>query len=210
MRLCIHPTYFPNIFNFALFLKYEVIWEVSDNFQKQTYRNRCYIATDTGSHLLSIPIKHTGGTGRQRYKDVEIDNSQTWQRDHWRGIKTAYRASPFFEFYEDDLEPLFSHPFKKLIDLNMETIRLTSEFLKVDVPMESRTTKYEPTFEEGIDGRHLVESKQYYPHSTPKYLQVFGDRHGFLPDLSILDLLFNEGTASKEYLERLIAEIDQF
>ena len=109
MRLLLHPSYFPNIATFAAMIQNEVRWEVEDNYQKQTYRNRCYICTDKGRHLLNIPIKHVGGDqGRQKYKEVLVDNDYPWQRNHWRTLQTAYRTSPFFEFYEDDLAPVYT------------------------------------------------------------------------------------------------------
>ncbi|MEM7382558.1 MAG: WbqC family protein, partial [Bacteroidota bacterium] len=89
----LHPVYFPNIYTFGLITKQQISWEVSDNYQKQTYRNRCYIATDQGKHLLSIPIKHVGGEqGRQLTKDVRLENAYSWQRQHWRTLQTAYRT----------------------------------------------------------------------------------------------------------------------
>ena len=100
----IHPSYFPNILTFSYIMHHDICWEVEDNYQKQTFRNRTYICTDRGKHILSIPIVHVGkANGRQKYKDVTIDNSYPWQRQHWRTLETAYRTSPFFEFYEDEI-----------------------------------------------------------------------------------------------------------
>ena len=112
MKVLLHPTYFPNIVTLAVMVNYNAIWEAEDNYQKQTYRNRCHISTDQGRHILTVPIKHVGGTsGRQKYKDVKIDNGYRWQQQHWRTLQTAYRTSAFFEFYEDELAPLFEKEF---------------------------------------------------------------------------------------------------
>jgi hypothetical protein len=184
-------------------LQQEVVWEVWDNFQKQTYRNRCYIATDRGRLLLNIPIRHVGGTqGRQSYRNVQIDNSYPWQRQHWRSLETAYRSAPFFEFYEADISPLFETDFPHLLDLNLATIEVLCTLLQIPVPI-SRTTSYlrEP---KGIrDARSFVLAKGKEPGAVPAYAQVFQERHGFLPNLSTLDLLFNEGPAAKDYLKAI-------
>ena len=96
MKILLHPTYFPSIATFAAMVQHDVIWEACDNFQKQTYRNRCYISTDKGKHMLNIPIKHTGEKeGRQKYIDVRTENSYNWKKEHWRTLETAYRTSPF-------------------------------------------------------------------------------------------------------------------
>ena len=113
MKLILHPTYFPNVRTMAGLVQNQVVWEVEDNYQKQTYRNRCYICTDQGKHLLSIPIEHVGGDqGRQKYKDVRLKNDYPWQRQHWRTLQTAYRTSAFFEYYEDEVAPLFENEYE--------------------------------------------------------------------------------------------------
>ncbi|MEO1010322.1 MAG: WbqC family protein [Bacteroidota bacterium] len=195
MTLLLHPTYFPNIAAFSILAQYEVIWEVWDNYQKQTYRNRSYICTDQGRHMLTIPIKHVGGEhGRQKYREVLLDNSYPWQRQHWRTLQTAYRTSPFFEFYEDDFAPLFSKPYIHLLDFNLATIETLCNCLQIATP-NTRTTIFEKIVGIGTqkDLRHLVNAKAKIPFRNERYRQVFEDRHGFVPNLSCLDLLFNEG-----------------
>jgi len=125
MNLLLHPGYFLNIANFAAIAQNTITWEVEDNYQKQTYRNRCFVATDNGKHLLSIPIQHLGkNQGKQKYKEVKIDNFYQWQRQHWRTIETAYRSSPFFEFYEDEILPLYQKEHNFLLDFNLQTIEI--------------------------------------------------------------------------------------
>lgn len=201
MKILLHPTYFPNIVTFAVIAKNDIQWEVEDNYQKQTYRNRCYVCTDQGRHMLSIPIQHVGGEqGRQKYKEVLLDNSYPWQRQHWRTLQTAYRTSPFFEFYEDDIAPLYEQSFEKLLDYNLKTIATICDCLQLDMP-EQKTTVYE--FKPGDigDSRFLVKAKSNLMISQQEYVQVFGDRHGFIKNTSVLDLLFNEGTNARDYLQ---------
>ena len=198
----LHPVCFPNVANLAAMIQNNVLWEVCDNFQKQTYRNRYYIATDQGKHLLSIPIKHTGkGDGRQKYANVYIDNSYPWQSQHWKTLQTAYRTSPFFEFYEDELSPLFHNKYEKLIDFNWATIHFFEDQLGIKIDTTHRTINYEKHIDLGLDQRNLVIAKNEKLTGFEPYMQVFQDRHNFIPNLSCLDLLFNEGPNSLAYLK---------
>ena len=201
MKTLVHPSYFPSIATFAAIVQHEVIWEAKDNFQKQTYRNRCYIATDKGKHMLNIPIQHVGGKeGRQKYADVTTENSYNWKKEHWRTLETAYRTSPFFEFYEDDIKPLYEGDEDVLYDFNLKTIEAVAECIGIAVPHE-KTKIYEVRPEVYFDARFLVEAKKEKDWSMEPYPQVFEERHGFIPNLSILDLLFNEGTNALDYLK---------
>ena len=203
MKTLLHPTYFPDIATFATIVQHDIKWEVEDNYQKQTYRNRCYICTDLGRHILSIPIRHVGGKeGRQKYKDVQLDNSYQWQRQHWRTLQTAYRTSPFFEFYEDELAHLFDSKFDLLLDYNLKTIETIADCLQIDMPLE-KSQNFELHPKDVQDGRFLVNAKKNVLFDQEKYVQVFGDRHGFIKNSSILDLLFNEGTNARSYLQNL-------
>ena len=203
LKILLHPTYFPDIITFAHLAQYEVRWEIWDNYQKQTYRNRCYICNDQGKHMLSIPIKHVGGKqGRQRYKEVLLDNSYSWQRQHWRTLETAYRTSPYFEYYEEDLRPLFEKKYRFLLDFNLRTIAVLCASLQLDMPND-KSENYSMKPVDIIDQRPLVNAKKTSNTEFKAYNQVFGDRHGFVSNLSLLDLLFNEGTNALSYLEAL-------
>ncbi|MGW9686822.1 WbqC family protein [Flagellimonas sp. 2504JD1-5] len=200
-KILLHPAYFPSIATFAIIAQKEVVWEAHDNFQKQTYRNRCYICTDRGKHMLNIPIKHVGGSeGRQKYSEVQIDDSYTWRKLHWRTLETAYRTSPFFEFYEDDLKPIFQGTTSSLFDFNLKTIQVISDCIGIQVST-NKTTSFEKKTTQYHDRRILVEAKKKLPIEMNAYPQVFEERHGFVPNLSILDLLFNEGTNALAYLK---------
>lgn len=198
----IHPTYFPNILSFSYILHHPICWEVEDNYQKQTFRNRTYISTDRGKHIMSIPIVHVGkANGRQKYKDVLLDNSYPWQRQHWRTLETAYRTSPFFEFYEDEIKTLYTQPFEGLLNFNLKTIEIIFDCLQLEMPnTKSELFEVEPTNNE--DYRFLVSAKLKHKLTLEPYIQVFGDRHGFIPNLSMLDLLFNVGPNSVDYLNK--------
>ena len=153
--------------------------------------------------MLSIPIKHAGGIeGRQLYRDVRLDNDYPWQRTHWRTLQTAYRASPFFEFFEEDLAPLFEKNFEYLLDFNLQTIRTICELLEIEMP-EERSSQYFASPTDLIDARNLVNAKKEILVRQEPYIQVFQDRHGFIENLSILDLIFNEGNAAVTYLENI-------
>ncbi len=201
--LLLLPSYFPNIATFAAILKYNVVWEIHGNYQKQTYRNRAYIATDKGKHMINIPIVHLGKNhGRQTYADVQIDYSYAWQRLHWRTLETAYRTSPFFEYYEDEIAPLFQSQEKSLLEFNLKTIETICDCLQLNFPKD-QTNSYQKITTNAIDARFLCNSKKKVDLKQPEYTQVFNDRNNFAPNLSILDLLFNEGTNTINYLKNI-------
>ena len=201
MKVLLHPAYFPNIATIATMAENEAVWEIQDNYQKQTFRNRCQICTDQGKHILTIPIKHVGGTsGRQKYKEVRIDNSYRWQQQHWRTLQTAYRTSAFFEFYEDELEPLFTRKFEFLLDFNFATIAFIAEAIGISI-CDEKTETYHKDFDLGLDARFLVNAKKELSFENEQYFQVFEDRNDFISNSSGLDLLFNEGTNALNYLK---------
>lgn len=201
MDLLLHPGYIPNIANFAALVQHDICWEVKDNYQKQTFRNRSYIGTDSGKQMLNIPIKHIGGhKNKQKYAEVAVDNDYLWQRQHWRTLQTAYRTSPFFEFYEDEIAPLYERKFYFLLDFNLKAIETICDCLQIAMP-QKKTKIYEPRVTDKVDGRNLIDSKTPLPLEFPEYIQVFNDRNPFIPNLSILDLMFNEGTNTIPYLK---------
>ena len=201
MKILLNPAYVPDIASFSVIAQHEVCWEMEDNFQKQTYRNRAYICNDLGRHMLSIPIRHVGGSqGRQKYKDVKLENTYQWQRQHWRTLQTAYRTLPFFEFYEDEIAPLYERPYEYLLDFNLLSIQTVCDCLQLDMP-EEKTVTYETTPVSMVDGRFLVNAKKKLDFAPETYTQVFSDRNSFVANTSILDLLFNEGTNALSYLK---------
>lgn len=202
-QVLLHPTYFPSIAQFHLLLNYPCVLEISDNYQKQTLRNRTYIYGANGKQALNLPIKHVGGdTGRQLYRDVKIENHFDWQRLHWKSLETAYRTSPYFEYYEDDLVRIFERAYTYLLDVNIDTIETVLACLLVHINFDT-TSVYEEE-PQCKDYRYLSSAKKEYPVTMPLYHQIFSDKHGFIPNLSILDLLFHEGPNATEYLNQVI------
>lgn len=176
-----------------------MLFEVQDNFQKQTYRNRCYIYGANGKQLLSVPVVHSHGKGRQKTKEVRIDNSFRWQINMFRSLEASYRSSPFFEFYEDGIRPVFEKKYDFLLDLNLASVEVINECLGLDI-------KYASTEAYRLEGytndfRCLVNAKSKQEFKMKPYTQVFQNKYEFLCNLSVLDLLFNEGTNALQYLE---------
>ncbi|HFS67413.1 MAG TPA: hypothetical protein ENK67_04300 [Flavobacteriia bacterium] len=194
-----HPSYFPSILQYAMMLqKNPVLFEVNDHFQKQTYRNRCYIYGANGKQLLNVPI--TKKSGKQVSKDVLVNYDENWQKEHVKSLISAYKSSPFFEFYIDDLMPIFTKKEKYLVDLNIAVFQLLNDAIQVEIPFEL-TADYQLEFTN--DFRFLVNAKQETNVLFPKYIQVFQEKHSFIPNLSILDLLFNEGPNTEMYLMKI-------
>jgi hypothetical protein len=177
----------------------KVVFEIEDNYQKQTYRNRAYIAHANGRLLLNVPVKHSKGGPRQRTKEVITEDSFPWQSQHWKSLQTAYRTSPFFEFYEDELAPLFTRPVSQLLEHNLEIFKVLTDLLGLSLEI-GFTESYAPETKI-TDLRFLVEAKKEKRYSFTPYTQVLESHHGFLSNLSVLDLLFNEGPNALHYLE---------
>ena len=186
--------------------------EQYDSFQKQTYRNRCVIATANGVQALTVPVEHSPLTSHHSplVKDLRISDHNQWRRVHWNALQSAYSESPFFEYYADDLHPFFEQKYEFLLDFN-ETIRQKICEL-IDIrPQVEYTSSYIPSpppfGRAGVgsltDYRDVINAKHPQPDAefaAKHYWQVFQHKHGFLPNLSILDLLFNMGPESIFYL----------
>jgi hypothetical protein len=178
------------------------IIEHNENFIKQTYRSRCDIYSPNGALTLSIPLEKRNK--RQVIKDVKISYEYSWQTLHWRSLESCYRRSPFFEYFEDDLRPYFEEKkFDFLIDLNEALQKEILSLLKLK-PQYSFTSEYKKEYSDADDYRNIISPKEPLsldPEFIIKpYNQVFEQRHGFIPNLSILDLLFNEGSKALNYI----------
>ena len=178
-----------------------------DHFMKQTYRNRCVIAAANGPQALTVPVEK-GETQPLLMKDVRISDHGNWRHLHWQALQSAYGESPFFEFYADDLRPFFEKRWTWLFDFNLDitqkmcelldiqpTIELTSEFVPAAGNLGHPSLK---DFRDAIHPKHPLPDSEFEPR---RYYQVYESRHGFQPNLSILDLLFNMGNESVLYIQ---------
>lgn len=200
MNIIIHPSYFPSISHFVAISQCDLVtFEMDDNFQKQTNRNRMYIYSPNGIQLLNIPIKHNK-LGHQKTKDIKIETAFDWQKQHFKSLEAAYRSSPFFEYFEDDIIPIFQKKHTFLMDLNLETMSIVSKCLGLEFDY-NETTEYFHQVHDKTDLRHLINGKKDTAVFEP-YTQVFEEKHGYINNLSILDLLFNEGRYALDYLKK--------
>ena len=181
--------------------------EACENYQKQSYRNRCKFYASDGVQSLSFPIIHEDGTYKHPVKDIRIDYSTQWLQQHKRAIVSAYRTSAYFEYYQDELFAILDSCPEKLLDLNMALLRFFLE--KTGVKVDLRLTEeYSKDVVSCHDLREVIHPKR--PNAILKdlelekpYFQVFAPKYGFQSDLSIMDLLFNEGPDSILYLKRI-------
>ncbi len=188
------PAYLPSIRYMAWIIEHkEIVFVLNNHYQKQTYRNRTEIYGANGKLRLSIPILNN--KRNQQDREVKICNDTSWQRDHWKSLENSYRSSPFFEFYEDDLYPFFHQEQEKLMDLNITLIKKIFSLLEIEINFKK--TNEVDEFSE------LILPKKNTIYRTPIYHQVFNSKYGFIDNLSILDLIFNLGPESNNYLKKI-------
>ena len=176
----------------------DVLIEQYDNYCKQTYRNRCRIATAAGIQSLTVPIVKASSP-KQLMKDVRISDHGEWRRQHWNALESAYMNSPFFMYYQDDFRPFYDKKYEFLVDFNTE---LTLLILKLaGINKELRLTESYTRHTDGTtDFRQMVEPGVQESAAPHPYWQVFKQKYGFLPNLSAVDLLFNMGPEFPLYL----------
>lgn len=205
-QVILSSAYFAPIQWYQKLNRYPCIIEQHDHFVKQTYRNRCVIATANGLQTLSIPIEKFD-SHKCAMKDVRISDHANWRHLHWNALLSAYGESPFFEYYQDDLHPFFEKKWDYLFDFNMEIMHTMCELL--DFQPHYQLTE---TFLSGtalaennslLDLREAIHPKRPVTDAdfvAKKYYQVYRQKYPFQPNLSILDLLFNEGNEAILYL----------
>ncbi|WP_199139611.1 WbqC family protein [Pedobacter sp. ASV12] len=176
-------------FNFVL--------EKQEHFPKQTYRNRASIASPDGTLDLIIPVVK-GAKVHTALKDVKISYDTRWQRLHWLSLQNCYRSSAYFEFYEDGLRPFYERKFDFLYDYNLELLQWLCKQLKIEAAI-TESQSYEKEWPGLIDYRNRMSKKEVPLQETKSYFQVFSDRNEFMPNLSMVDLLFSQGPQSKTY-----------
>ena len=202
----LQTTYFGPIQWYQKLYRYDqTLIEQYDSYQKQTYRNRCVIATANGLQALTVPVEHDTLNIKNemlKVKDLRISDHNNWRRIHWNALQSAYNESPFFDYYADDIRLFFEKKYEFLVDFN-EAIRQTVCNLLDIHPQVSYTTDFsrQPSdiddYREVINAKHPQPDEDFQPR---RYWQVFEGKHGFQANLSILDLLFNMGNEAVFYL----------
>lgn len=192
--------YLPSIEYFTKILKHKdsLMFENSENFQKQSYRNRAIIHSPHGALDLIVPVIK-GSKNHTIVKDVKISYDFNWQRLHWKSLETSYRSSAYFEYYEDDLISFYEKKWGFLFDYNQELFNLLSRFLKINISY-AYTNRFEADYQTIGDYRKSIHPKIKSDTGLKPYFQVFQERNGFLTNLSIVDLIFNQGPQSIKFL----------
>ena len=194
-------AYFPCISYMARFLaESEPVVEIWETYHKQSYRNRCRVMTANGVESLSVPVIKVNGNHTMT-KDITISPTEPWQHIHSRCLESAYKASPYFDHYYDYLKPIFEGHFERLVDLNDAALQAVLKMLKVNKEIV-HTTDYvheaENDLREVFSPKKPIDSRLF-----PTYYQVFSEKFPFAADLSVLDLIFNEGPEATNYLKQI-------
>jgi hypothetical protein len=198
-KILISTAYLPPIEYFSLIRNAdEILVEREENYLKQTYRNRCYILSANGTHALSVPV-YLGSLHKTALKNIRIDYSKRWQQVHLRAINASYSSSPFYEFYFEELEKIILRNHEYLIDLNTELTEALMNMIGIKRSI-CFTSSFAPVGTADYDFRYLIKPKLKSEFLTREYTQVFAMEYGFVPGLSIIDLLFNMGPDSEYYL----------
>ncbi len=192
--MLLSTAYFPPISYFQKIASSDAITlEKHEHFVKQTYRNRCHILGANGVQVLSVPLVNTHR--KTLITENQIAYKENWQNQHWRSIESAYRNSPYFIYYENELKVFFEKRSEFLFEHNTKILELLLNLMKIEVNIQ-----FTSSFEKEVEQDHRNSILPKGNSHQKSYMQVFGDKHGFQPDLSILDLLFNKGPDSAEYL----------
>ena len=201
MKIIIHPTYFPNIFSFKTIINStNILFEVNDYYVKQTLRNRTSIHAANGKLNLSVPVKFSS-TKKEKYKDIRICYDSNWQKIHLKSIESAYKNSPFYDFFEDYFINFYNKKEKFLVDLNFSSIRLIFEILEKELNC-SFTNEYLEKYIDLTDYRSLLTNKNFNEKANFKnYTQVFQEKNGFIENLSSIDLIFNKGLDFEDFIK---------
>lgn len=195
MTVLLATTYFgPVQWYQKLYRAEAAVIDADESFQKQTYRNRCVIAAANDPQSLVVPVEKA-----RRVRDVRISDHGNWRHQHWHALLSAYGDSPFFDYYQDDLRPFFEEHWEYLYDYNMAIVRKMCELLDIQPRLvEGPDTEVAVTdWRTAIHPKHPLPDADFLPR---RYYQVYEQRHGFLSNLSILDLLLNMGPESIFFL----------
>lgn len=198
-NVIVTSAYLPPVEYFSKIIRAKKIFiEAEENYRKQSYRNRCYILTSQGPGHLVVPV-FLGSFHKTAVRDIRIDYTRRWQKVHTGALTSAYGSSAFFIYYFGIIEEIILRRHKYLLDLNMELLAALLEILKTDTEVEYTDTFMPVSNAEG-DFRYSIDPKKESSFRQKEYFQVFRDKHGFVPGLSIIDLLFNMGPETPSYL----------
>ena len=198
-RVLISTAYLPPIEYMSVISGAEEVYiEKEENYLKQSYRNRCYILSAHGPQILTVPV-FLGSVHKTLIKDIRIDYSKRWQQVHLRAMKASYNSSPFFEYYFETFEKLITTDHEFLLDLNIALTESVLQILKIK-PAICYTESFDPAENKPHDYRYTISPKKKSSYNSKRYLQVFDNGNGFVPNLSIIDLIFNAGPESVKYL----------
>ena len=204
MKNILSSHYFGNIQYFSKLVNgRESIIDVWENHAKQTYRNRCDIMGANGVLSLTVPVVKVHNAKRPM-RDIVVDYATSWQKQHYRSVLSAYKNSPYFDYYIDKIECVFEKEAKFLIDLNMKTLEISLDLMNISSTVDYSTSYIEKDVEKVFDFRDVISPKfrgKDEEFSSNDYYQVFSERADFVENLSILDLIFCEGPSAKMYLE---------
>ncbi len=197
-EILLSTAYFPPAEYFSLIKSAgSILIEGEENYIKQTYRNRCKILTSSGVLVLSVPVMK-GASLKIAVRDIVIDYSKRWQQVHLRALNSAYNRSPYYQFYFENVEKAIMRNHKYLLDLNDELLRICLDILKIKRGI-SITASFGPVAGKKNDFRYAITPKKASGYAPLPYYQVFGEK-GFVPGLSILDLIFNMGPESSDLI----------
>ena len=201
-KIILVPTYLPNISFCSYLITRNFVWNINDHYQKQSFLNRTYIHSANGNLMLSVPIKHSKKNLKRKFSDIEIDNEQDWLKNHFKSIKISYQSSPYYEFYEQEINNFFKNKTKKLYDLNLKSIKLISKLLNISLSDDFIETK------DNLIDLSSLSYKKKSEIKVERYHQTFEDKNGFINDLCVLDLIFNYGPNAIDYLKRQACKPD--
>ena len=199
MKSILLPTYFPSLLFWKIILKNNFLWMKNSYYKKQTLRNRMFIHGANGKLMLSIPIRHSGINQKRFYDDVSIDSSSDWKKNHFKSIKIAYQSSPYFEFYEEDLKNFYQVETSNLYNFNLKSVELVLKWLEMGT--NNRTIDFNIEIYKQSKNIREIDNREIKKKSNIKYIQTFEDKNGFIDGLSILDMIFNCGPKTKDYIK---------
>jgi len=211
MNVILSSAYWPNLVYLSYFLHADsVVIEEHEHFQKQSYRNRCLILSANGTLPLTIPVQHL--QAKIPMREIRISYQENWPKKHWGAIESAYKNSPYFEFFEDDIHALYQQNFEHLLAFNLAQLKVVLKLLKQKREY-TLSHQFEAIPEGVLDLRERLHPKVSLPKGmqhllqNQAYYQTFENKFAFIPNLSCLDLLFNGGLDSLPYLANLFKQL---